>query len=104
MEFLLLKKQLKKNADTQCLEDVICLVFLNHYLEPFIQKHEDEKVNSILKSENLLSIETIYQYPGLLVGLGISLISTTIVTLLIIYQVYYHTLKKVNIAQKELKG
>jgi len=49
VEFLLLKKQLKKNEDTQCLEDVICLVFLNYYLEPFIRKHEDEKVISILQ-------------------------------------------------------
>ncbi len=49
VEFLLLKKQLKKNEDTQCLEDVICLVFLNHYLDPFIQKHKEEKVISILQ-------------------------------------------------------
>jgi len=61
-------------------------------------------VNTILKSENLLSIETVQQYPGLLVGLGISLVSTASITLLILYQVYYNTLKKVVAAQKQLGG
>ena len=31
VSFLLQKKQLKKNEDTQTLEDVICLVFLQFY-------------------------------------------------------------------------
>ena len=38
-----------KNSNTQYLKDLICLVFLNHYLDPFIQKHKEEKVISILQ-------------------------------------------------------
>ncbi|MDT0606419.1 DUF4202 domain-containing protein [Croceitalea rosinachiae] len=47
--FLLLKKQLKKSAETQALEDVICLVFLQYYFEPFAAKHPNEKVIDILQ-------------------------------------------------------
>lgn len=49
VSFLLLKKQLKKDEETQTLEDVICLVFLKYYYSPFIQKHDDEKIISILQ-------------------------------------------------------
>ena len=49
VSFLLEKKQLKKNEDTQTLEDVICLVFLEFYLEPFSEKHPDEKSLEILQ-------------------------------------------------------
>lgn len=49
VEFLLLKKQLKKNEETQILEDVICLVFLKHYFEPFAKKHDEMKVIDILQ-------------------------------------------------------
>ncbi|WP_047246424.1 DUF4202 domain-containing protein [Maribacter thermophilus] len=49
VRFLLEKKQLKKNEDTQTLEDVICLVFLEHYLEPFAERHPEEKVIQILQ-------------------------------------------------------
>ncbi len=47
--FLLEKKQLKKNAETQILEDVICLVFLEHYFEPFAAKHPEDKTIDILQ-------------------------------------------------------
>ncbi|MCK0145415.1 DUF4202 domain-containing protein [Arenibacter sp. F26102] len=47
--FLLEKKQLKKNADTQTLEDVICLVFLEFYFEPFSHKYPEEKLLDILQ-------------------------------------------------------
>lgn len=47
--FLILKKQLKKNEETQTLEDVICLVFLAFYLEPFVKKHSEEKLIDILQ-------------------------------------------------------
>ena len=47
--FLLLKKQLKKDSETQALEDVICLVFLEFYFEPFAAKHTEEKVIDILR-------------------------------------------------------
>ena len=46
---LLSKKHLRHDADTQCLEDVICLVFLTYYLEEFSQKHDEEKLIDILQ-------------------------------------------------------
>lgn len=46
---LLKKKQMKKNKDTQTLEDVICLVFLEYYFEPFAQKHPEDKTIAILQ-------------------------------------------------------
>ena len=47
--FLINKKLIKKDAETQTLEDVACLVFLQHYLEDFIAKHTDEKIIDILQ-------------------------------------------------------
>lgn len=47
--FLLEKKQLKKNEDTQTLEDVICLVFLEYYFEAFSKEHPENKVIDILQ-------------------------------------------------------
>jgi hypothetical protein len=58
VSFLIEKKLLKKDVETQLLEDVICLVFLEHYLDPFVKKHEDdlEKIkNIILKTWNKMS-------------------------------------------------
>lgn len=49
VKFLLLKKELATNADTQLLEDVVCLVFIQHYLEEFASQHDDEKVVDILR-------------------------------------------------------
>lgn len=49
VSFLLLKKQLKKDEETQTLEDVVCLVFLTYYYEPFLIKHDDDKISSILQ-------------------------------------------------------
>lgn len=49
VQFLLEKKQLKRDADTQTLEDVICLVFLQHYALEFAGAHPEEKVVDILK-------------------------------------------------------
>lgn len=46
---LLLKKNLNQNSDTQLIEDVICLVFVEFYLDDFIQKHSEEKMIDILK-------------------------------------------------------
>lgn len=46
--FLLQKKQLKRNEETQLLEDVICLVFLEFYFEKFSQKYSEEKLVDIL--------------------------------------------------------
>jgi len=47
--FLLQKKQLKKNEETQLLEDVICLVFLEFYFEKFAQKYSEEKLIDIVQ-------------------------------------------------------
>ncbi|MFS4466753.1 DUF4202 domain-containing protein [Maribacter sp. 2210JD10-5] len=47
--FLLMKKQLKKSEETQTLEDVICLVFLKYYFEPFAEKHDEGKIIAILQ-------------------------------------------------------
>jgi len=47
--FLLQKKKLKKDEETQILEDVICLVFLTYYYEEFSSKHSDQKVIDILQ-------------------------------------------------------
>lgn len=45
---LLRKERLKRDPESQALEDVICLVFLRHYLAEFTQAHEEEKVIDIL--------------------------------------------------------
>ena len=56
VSFLIEKKLLKKDEETQLLEDVICLVFLNYYLTPFVAKHDTEKLkNIILKTWNKMS-------------------------------------------------
>ena len=56
VSFLIEKKSLKKNAETQLLEVVFCLVFLEFYFEPFVQKHDSEKMkNIILKTWNKMS-------------------------------------------------
>ena len=56
VSFLIEKKLLKKDSETQLLEDVICLVFLEFYLDSFVQKHDTEKIkNIILKTWNKMS-------------------------------------------------
>jgi hypothetical protein len=47
--FLLEKKQLKRNEETQLLEDVICLVFLEFYFDPFAEKYTEEKIIDIVQ-------------------------------------------------------
>jgi hypothetical protein len=49
VSFLINKKLIKKNEESQILEDTICLVFLDYYFEEFAAKHEDEKVVDILR-------------------------------------------------------
>ena len=46
---IILKKLIKKNEESQALEDVICLVFLDYYFDEFAAKHTDEKIIDILK-------------------------------------------------------
>ena len=48
VKFLVLKKQLHQHPESQLLEDIVCLVFLEYYLEEFAAKHDDEKITSIL--------------------------------------------------------
>lgn len=49
VQFLVLKKQLKRDEETQTLEDVICLVFLEFYFSKFAKGHTEEKVIDILQ-------------------------------------------------------
>ena len=49
VKFLLQKKQLKKNEETQLLEDVICLVFLGFHFETFSEKYTEDKLVHILQ-------------------------------------------------------
>lgn len=46
---LLRKEKLKSNPDTQTLEDVACLVFLQYYFDEFAAKHKEEKIIRILQ-------------------------------------------------------
>lgn len=46
---LIRKKGMKSDVEAQMLEDVACLVFLEHYAGEFIAKHNDDKVIDILR-------------------------------------------------------
>jgi len=59
-------------------------------------------MNSLLKTTNLFSIVIFKEHPNLLVGLGVSLLLSALVSLSILYRVYYRILKKVNSELKEL--
>ena len=43
------KENLKKDEETQILEDVACLVFLDDQFEEFEKEHDEEKIVTILK-------------------------------------------------------
>ncbi|MGB1261421.1 MAG: DUF4202 domain-containing protein [Cognaticolwellia sp.] len=43
------KEKLKSNPDSQTLEDVACLVFLQHYFDAFAAKHKEEKIIRIVQ-------------------------------------------------------
>ena len=49
VQTLLWKERLKRDPEVQCLEDVICLVFLEHYLAAFATRHDEVKVLDILR-------------------------------------------------------
>ena len=53
------KKKIKQNADTQLLEDVADLVFIEHYLQAFVDKHpeydEDKWIDIIQKTWKKMS-------------------------------------------------
>ena len=46
---LISKKKMRSDAEAQTLEDVACLVFLEHYFAPFAAKHHDDRVIDIVK-------------------------------------------------------
>ena len=46
---LLRKESLKRDPEVQCLEDVICLVFLENYLAEFATQHDEAKIIDILQ-------------------------------------------------------
>jgi len=48
-KYLVQKRGLGRDPETQCLEDVVCLVFLEHYLEDFASKHNEEKLIDIIQ-------------------------------------------------------
>lgn len=49
VSFLIRKKLIKKDEESQTMEDVVCLVFLQFYFDDFAAKHEDEKVVDIVQ-------------------------------------------------------
>lgn len=46
---ILKKERLKTNPSAQMLEDVACLVFLEHYLDEFVRKHDEQKIVNIIR-------------------------------------------------------
>jgi hypothetical protein len=49
VQTLLRKRGLKTDPDVQLLEDVICLVFLEHYFHDFARKHDEAKLIPIVQ-------------------------------------------------------
>ena len=53
---LIRKERLKSDVETQMLEDVACVVFLEHYLDDFLRKTDPDKLAGILvKTWNRMS-------------------------------------------------
>lgn len=46
---LLLKRSLKRDEEVQALEDIVCLVFLEFYMEDFATKHDQPKLIDIIQ-------------------------------------------------------
>ncbi|WP_171177191.1 DUF4202 domain-containing protein [Ruegeria sp. HKCCD8929] len=46
---MLRKESIKRDAEVQALEDVICFVFLKWYFAPFAEKHSTEKIQRIVE-------------------------------------------------------
>lgn len=49
VQYLVQKRGLGRDPETQCLEDVICLVFIHHYLDDFAAKHDEAKLIDIIQ-------------------------------------------------------
>lgn len=45
---LVRKERFKQDPEAQILEDVACLVFLDHYAAEFAEQHDDDKISDIL--------------------------------------------------------
>lgn len=46
---MLRKKQMRDDPDVQTIEDVACLVFLEHYFPAFAEQHDDDKLVDIVR-------------------------------------------------------
>lgn len=49
MAALIRKEDMKSNVESQILEDVACLVFLDDQFEKFEKEHDEDKIVNILK-------------------------------------------------------
>ena len=49
VQTLLRKERLKRDSEVQCLEDVICLVFLENYFAAFATQHDEGKILDIVQ-------------------------------------------------------
>ena len=49
VKYLIQKRAMSKDEETQALEDVICLVFIKHYLQEFASEHPREKIVDIIQ-------------------------------------------------------
>lgn len=49
VKYLVQKRGLKRDEETQSLEDIICIVFLKYYLNDFAKKHTEEKLIDIIQ-------------------------------------------------------
>jgi hypothetical protein len=49
VQSLVLKQGIKRDDDAQALEDVACLVFLEHYFSAFAMKHDHDKIIGIVQ-------------------------------------------------------
>jgi hypothetical protein len=49
VQSLLRKERLKADSDAQLLEDVACLVFLEHYAGEFVHEHDEDKLLNIFR-------------------------------------------------------
>ena len=49
VQSLIRKERVKHDADAQAVEDIACLVFLEHYFSAFASKHDREKLLGILR-------------------------------------------------------
>jgi len=49
VSFLIKKRAIKKDPESQTIEDVICLVFLSYYFDDFAAKHPEDKLVDIIQ-------------------------------------------------------